>query len=284
MAVGRNGRSRQAGGSGYFLQMIKVFKDALRDLHNGLKMHRVWIALASENIGDQHRHTMLGPIWLLVNYLAFATAFIFIFNAATRVFPITPPTLPRVSWSGSTMMDVISQSVSLMSHEESLIKGTTLPLSVYFMRLTMQSIIRAGYTLVACLAIVIFAQTPVTYAWLYSVLGIALILAVTPAVVIIFSFVGVYFPDSRYIVSNAMRVGMFFAPVFWTHKNGTDSLRNSLYCWNPFTYFIEIVREPILLGGAPIMGFLVCFITGVLCWTLALTLLGLLRKQIVFIL
>jgi len=43
------------------------------------------------------------------------------------------------------IMETIVQSTSLFTREESFIKGTTLPLTVYVMRLTMESIIRAGY-------------------------------------------------------------------------------------------------------------------------------------------
>lgn len=262
--------------------MLKAFKDALADLRKGLKMRRVWVALASENIGDQHRYTVLGPVWLLVNYLAFAGTFIFIFHRGDGNMTSYAAYVATGLLVWFYVMDVISQSVSLLSREENLIKGTTLPLSVYFMRLTMQSVIRAGYTLIGCLAILLFAQTPITYAWAWSVLGIALILAITPAVVIIFSFLGAYFPDSRYVVSNLMRVGMFLTPVFWMHDGAENSLRKSFYQWNPFTYFLEIVRMPVISGTAPAEFFLVCLVIGLLCWTLALLLLGLLRKQIVF--
>ena len=52
--------------------------------------------------------------------------------------------------------------MSLFAREESFIKGTTLPLTVYVMRLAMQSVIRAGYALVGCLAILLLSGTPLT--------------------------------------------------------------------------------------------------------------------------
>lgn len=57
--------------------MGNIVSNALADMRAGLRMRRVWVALASEDIGDQHRRTTLGPLWLLLSYLAFAGTFIF---------------------------------------------------------------------------------------------------------------------------------------------------------------------------------------------------------------
>ena len=41
--------------------MLGVFSNGIEDLKDGLKMQSVWIALAGEDITDQHRRTTLGP-------------------------------------------------------------------------------------------------------------------------------------------------------------------------------------------------------------------------------
>src|SRR5690606_16217723 len=113
------------------------------------------------------------------------------------------------------------------------IKGTTLPLTVYVMRLVMQSAIRAGYALLGCIAILLLSGTPVSTSWLWSGMALLLILATTPAVVIFFAFLGVYFPDMKFVVSNLMRLGMFVTPIFWVHTGGGNSIRGAFYWWNP---------------------------------------------------
>src|SRR5689334_3135438 len=64
--------------------MISALNGALEDIGRAIKLHRVWIALAHEDIGDQHRRTTLGPLWLLVNYLAFVGTFVFVFQPAGK--------------------------------------------------------------------------------------------------------------------------------------------------------------------------------------------------------
>lgn len=262
--------------------MLDTIKSALTDMGAGLRMRRVWIALAKEDIGDQHRRTALGPLWLLINYLAFAATFIFVFDrggAGAEKYAAYVATGLLVWFY---IMETLTQSVSLFVREESFIKGTTLPLSVYAMRLFMQSVIRAAYALAGCLAILLMSGTALSLGWLVSAFSVFLILAVTPAAIILFAFLGAYLPDSQFIVGNVMRIGMFLTPVFWTYE-GTGGVRHIFYYWNPFTHFLEIVRMPILTGAMPMQSLFLCVVIGLALWAMALLVLGRFRKHVVFV-
>lgn len=263
--------------------MIATIKIALTDIYAGLRMRRVWIALAQEDIGDQHRRTTLGPLWLLINYLAFAGTFIFVFQRGDSSVTNYAAYVATGLLVWFYVMETITQSVSLFVREESFIKGTTLPLSVYVMRLFMQSAIRAAYALIGCASILLMSGTDLGAAWGCSAFGLMLILVTTPAAIILFAFVGAYFPDSQFIVSNVMRIGMFLTPVFWTYE-GAGGVRHFFYYWNPFTYFLEIVRGPILSGRFSSDAFLFCAAISLCLWLAALVTLGAFRKQVIFIL
>ncbi|WP_245468356.1 MULTISPECIES: ABC transporter permease [unclassified Mesorhizobium] len=262
--------------------MIAVFNGAVDDISKAMRLHRVWIALAHEDIGDQHRRTTLGPLWLLVNYVAFVGTFVFVFQPAGKDAAGYSAYVAIGLMVWFYLMEVITTSVALFQREESFIEGTTLPLFVYVMRLTVQSAIRAGYAIAGCIAILLLSGSPLTVAWLWSLMGLLLILLVTPATITVFAFVGAFFPDSQFIVGNLMRVGMFFTPVFWVYA-GQDGVQRYAYHWNPFTYFLEIVRAPILSSTFPAYPFAVTGIVSVAVWAVALLLLGRYRRQVVFI-
>jgi lipopolysaccharide transport system permease protein len=262
--------------------MLRTIDDALSDIAAALRRRSVWMALAVEDIGDQHRRTMLGPFWLLINYLAFAGTFIFVFQRGDSGSQNYAAYVATGLFVWFFIMETINQGISLFVREESFIKGTTLPLSVYVMRLAMQSVIRAGYALLGCLAILLISGVGFTPMVLWSVLSALLILVTAPAAIIVFAFLGAYFPDSQFIVSNLMRIGMFLTPVFWVYAPGTGGVRAAFYYWNPFTYFLEIVRVPLLAAHLPARSFLLCATISLALWALALVLLGRYRKQIVF--
>lgn len=262
--------------------MQNVLLSAATDIRAGFVLRRVWFALAAEDIGDQHRRTTLGPLWLLVNYLLFAGTFIFLFNPnpADHSYPVYVATGLLVWYY---LMEALSLAAGLFQREESFIRGTTLPISVYVMRTALQCLIRAVYALVGCVLILAFAGIAPTLGWLWALPGLAIVVLVTPAMITIFAFAGVWFPDSQFLVGNFMRIGMFITPVFWSGA-GEAGLRGALYYFNPFTYFLEIVRMPIVDGSFPGAALLLCTAVTLGSWALALYLLGRFRRHIALIL
>ena len=254
---------------------------AIRDLGEGLKRHRVWIALASEDIGDQHRRTTLGPLWLLINYFAFAGAFIFVFHGGP-VDPIYATYVATGLLVWLFIMETITSSVTLFVREESFIKGTTLPLSVYVMRAVLQSTIRQSYALVGCVIILLLAGIVPTFDWVWSSVGLLVVIAFAPAVVTCGAFLGAFFPDSQFIVSNLMRVGMFVTPVFWSGDD-SNGIRSLFFHYNPFTYFLEVVRQPILGNGFQATAFGICVGITLAAWCVALLLLGRFRRKVALV-
>jgi lipopolysaccharide transport system permease protein len=105
----------------------------------------------------------------------------------------------------------------------------------------------------------------------------------TPAAITVFAFLGAYFPDSQYLVSNLLRIGMFLTPIFWMHDS-SHGIRAIFYWYDPFTYFIEIVRIPIIAGDMPWRSLALCCAMSIALWALALTLFARLRKDVVFVL
>jgi ABC-type polysaccharide/polyol phosphate export permease len=263
---------------------MKVWKDAFADLEKGFAMRRMWWAMASEDISDEHRRTTLGSIWLLVNYLIFVGAVVLLMGGPDNV-PNFPAYVGISLFLWFYITEVVNSGIAVFAREESFIKGTTLPMSIYVLRLTTHAVIRAAYAVVGCIVVIALSGAVFGPSWFASLLGLAIIVFVTPAAILIVGFLGAYFPDSQMIVQNLMRVGLFVTPIFWAHVGGLDgSLRSYFYYFNPFTYFIEMVRVPIVSGEIPVRSILLCLAISVGAWLVALLLLGKLRKQIVYVL
>lgn len=262
--------------------MSNVFRVGIEDFVKGWKSRRIWLAFAKEDIDDSHKNTMLGPLWLLLNYLTFIGTFGFVMQAGVGDdYYIAYISVGLLVWF--FILEIITQGVSLFSREEGFIKGTPLPLSTYVFRLTMQSVIRNSYALLGCFGVLILTGVYPSVAWLWSALGIIVAVLSAPAVITVFAFVGAYFPDSHYLVSNAMRVGMFLTPVFWTY-NGSHGVRHVFYWYNPFTYFLEMVRIPIVNGTMPLKALFLCIFLCAMMWIAAVFLMGSYRKKVVFVL
>lgn len=260
--------------------MLHPIKDALRDIGDAVRRRRVWMALAAEDIGDAHRRTLLGPLWLLLNYLAFVGVIVLIIRSAGGIEHYTAyVACGLLAWL--FISETISGGVMVFFNEESLIKGTPLPTSLYVMRQTTRSVIRFAYALAGAAGILLFSDLVPSAAWLTSVLAILLLLATAPAATILLGTAGVIFPDLQHFVSNLMRLGFFLTPVFWSHENA-GGLRAALYHWNPFSHYLDIFRLPIVSGSVPPASWAICLCLSALLWLCAILVLGVYRKKIVF--
>jgi lipopolysaccharide transport system permease protein len=263
--------------------MFNLITNALDDLFSAMRLRRIWMALAYEDIDDAHRQTTLGPAWLLINYLLFVSTCVVIFGHTTEegINYTAYVAIGLLVWN--YLNEIISQGTTLFLRDENFIKGTPLPLSTFVLRQSMQSVIRLAYALVGCIAILAMSGVALSVGWIWSAAGMVLVLATSPAIVMIFAICGALFRDLQFIANNVLRIMMFATPVFWTHLGG-GSIRRVLYEYNPATYFLDIVRQPILSSALPLHSFAIAMLISAGVWVVALLLLGIYRRQIVFIL
>lgn len=121
---------------------------------------------------------------------------------------------------------------------------------------------RLQYAFAGCLVILAPHGIALTPGWGWAILGLLLIVAVTPAAVKIFAFLGAFLPDSQDIGHNVMRIRMFLTPVYWVYE-GTGGVRHAFYYWNPFPYFIEILLVPVMTGELLLRSLLFCTAIGI---------------------
>ncbi len=261
--------------------MFELARRGLSDLRAALKLRGVWWALASEDIVDAHRRTMLGPLWPLLNYLLLvATLVLILGNGGGDGF-----SFPAYIASGMLVWlfinDVLTMSVTLFVREAGFVKGTALPISVYVLRQSMVIAIRGAYALIGAIPILLYTGLDFTPALLTVVPALIMLLLAAPATALLLGVAGAYFPDLQFIVTNAMRLLMFITPVFWFQRD-MGGLRGVLYHWNPLTHYLEIVRGPVVEGVVPVTSWAVVLPLTAALAVAALLVLGGFNRRIVF--
>src|SRR5262245_27054109 len=157
--------------------MIELILRAIADIAASLRLRHVWTALASEDVADSHRQTMLGPLWPLLNYMLFAGTIILIFAPVTEGVNFAAYVASGVLvWM--FVSDILTTGATLFIREESFIKGTTLPISLYALRLTMLVALRSIYALPAAVVFIIASDITPSEA-LISVVPAALLILLT---------------------------------------------------------------------------------------------------------
>ncbi len=257
-----------------------LVSEAFADIVAALKRRRVWVALASEDIGEGFRRTTLGPLWLLINYLLFLGILIVVMGRFADV-----PNYPAYIASGLLVWlyisEILVEGCGIFTREEGFIKGTVLPLSIYVLRQTMRSVIRGGYMVAGAAIVLLWTGAIPTTLWLTSLGGILVLVLTAPAVIILLGILGVIFPDIQFFMGNIIRVGFFVTPIFWS-KPSESGLRALLYQWNPFTYYLDIVRTPIIFDTIALHSWAMVGLMSGGLWIAAILALGYYRRRIVF--
>jgi ABC-type polysaccharide/polyol phosphate export permease len=260
--------------------MLEFIRRGIADIGATLNLSNVWWELASEDIADSHRRTTLGPIWPLLNYLLLVGTLLMIFGNGASSSNFT-------GYVASGMLvwlfinDTLSMSASLFVREQSFIKGTVLPISLYVMRQTLMITMRSFYALLGTVPILLLSGIHITPALLSVVPAIFLLLLTAPAVAVLFGIVGAFFRDFQFVVTNVMRLMMFITPIFWA-PDGIGGWHGFLYHWNPLTHYIDIVRRPVIEGVVPMNSWAIALLISALLSIVALFLLGKFQRQIVF--
>lgn len=220
-----------------------------QDFRQALRQHLVWFHLGFLEVRQKYRRSVLGPWWISLSMLIFIAVMSLLFS---RLFAqpldqyITFFTAGFMLWSFiSTCMN---ESTEIFRANSSFIKQINLPYNIYVLKfITKNTIILAHNFVVYLLVMLIFKVNP-GWTVLLAIPGMALLLLNMYWICLLIALVSTRFRDMVPIINSGVQILFFVTPISWMPKLlGESSIMIKL---NPFVYFIEIVRQP-LLGIVP---------------------------------
>ncbi len=222
---------------------------ALEDIATAFRQYRVWLHLGLMEVKQRYRRSVLGPWWISISMLIFIAAMGKIYS---RLFSQNLNEYIPFFTAGFLLWSFISTSVmestDLFRMHSGFIKQVKLPYNIYTLKFLTKNFVVLLHNLVVYLLIVWFFQINPGWNVLLAIPGF-LLLAVNMYWICLFTaLMSTRFRDMVPIVNSCMQILFFITPVSWMPKLlGENSIVVKL---NPFAYFIDIVRQP-LLGFAP---------------------------------
>src|SRR5258708_7780627 len=225
------------------------YVNAIADLIDGLKMWELWSTLGWHDIRQRYRRSVIGPFWLtlsmgvMIGGLAYLYAGLFHQDIQTY--------LPYVA-TGMIVFSLISalasEGASIFIGSSSLILQLRAPLSIYIYQMLWRNLLIFFHNISIYAIIVLFIKVDLGWSFFIAFIGLFLLILNGLWTGIILGGLSARFRDVPPIVASVMQVAFFLTPVFWTTNSLSD--RALFVHFNPFYYFIEIVRMP-LLGKTP---------------------------------
>lgn len=240
---------------------------ALRDLVDGLQKWRLWGVMGWQDIKQRYRRSVIGPFWLTLTLAILVAALSMLYGRLMEI-PleryVPHLALGFIGWQ--LIQGIIAEGCNVFIAAESWIKSVKLPLSLFVYRVIWRHILILGHNAIVYVAVAAIFGIYAGLSGLLVLPALLLILFNGLWVCLLFGLLSARFRDFPQIVNSLLRVAFFVTPIIWLPEQlGTRAYLAQL---NPFTYFIEILRAP-LLGEVPdAMTWLLAFGVTVIGWSL----------------
>ncbi|HET9118068.1 MAG TPA: ABC transporter permease [Pseudonocardiaceae bacterium] len=232
---------------------LRQVRAASADLAEGVRRHRAWRYLAFEQVKNSYRRTVFGPWWLTAQMTVYVIGLAFIFSQllGSKINTFLP--YVAVGFLGYTLLlGIVRDGANVFVGQAGVIKSTRQPLSSLVLRSVMVELLQFGHNAVIVLPFFAFGLITPSVWLLLAPLSLAVILLNGVLIALWLGPTVARFRDVAPGIDSILQVIIFFTPVFY-QQSALHGVQAALIGWNPFTYFIDLLRDPVL-GHHPTVG------------------------------
>lgn len=238
---------------------------AVADLREGLKQWELWGTLGWHDIRQRYRRSTIGPFWITISMGIMVVGLSVLWSTIFRqsVASYLPYfALGFIVWT--LISSLVQEGCTVFYSSEGIIKQLPVPLSIHMYRLVWRNLIIAAHNMcIYVIVAVVFGIWP-GFGLIAAALGFVFLAINGVSAGLIVGILSARFRDIPPTVASLLQMIFFFSPILWMPESLPE--RHYLVHYNPFYYFIEIVRAP-LLGQTPELStwFVVTAITALTC-------------------
>lgn len=246
-----------------------TYSVAFSDLLRGLQKVSVWSALAWEEIISRYKRSYLGILWAVLGFMIFTIFLVFFRMAITG-----QANFDYALWvvfgflSFQLIISGINDGTMVFIQSANWLKSSRLPFSLFIYKGIARAMIVFFFNLIGAAIIVLyFKYVPPPSAWL-ALLGLMVTVLNAVWVYMLLGVLCARYRDLGHFISSITRMLLFVSPVLW--EPGQGGVMSLVARLNPISYFMEVVRGPLLgqdvpiftwqvIGGITVGGFIVAF-------------------------
>lgn len=243
---------------------------AVKNLGDGAKMYPLWLRLAITDIQQTYRRSLIGMAWITFSFALFIGVKILVFgsisSADNELFACW---LVIGFWVWTFILGNVSDGCNSFINARPWILGTKLPLTVFLYQSLTRALINFGFSSLVVMGVLVIMNWGYKPVWLWALPGFLFLVINGLWVQIFLATVGARHRDIIHLVQSMMRVLFFLTPILYMPEQMGDNAY--LLDYNPFTHFLAIVRDPIVMYSVPDLSWTVVITITVVGWISALT-------------
>lgn len=255
---------------------------AWRDIFDGLKRWDVWLVLGWHDIRLRYRRSVLGPFWITLSMgvtifgMAFLYGYLFKMNRQVY-FPYLASGM--IAWG--LFSSLITEGTQIFLESASYLRQVKLQFSIFVLRVIVRNFIVFAHNLVIMIPVMLYFGLAPTWNLLFLIPALLLIFLTAFSYIFILAIFGSRFRDVAQIVTSVTQVVFFITPIMWDVSLLNGKL-GQIVTFNPFVYFLELLRAPWLGQMPAITSWVVC--SGIVLFGLCIAamLMTRVRKRIIY--
>ncbi|MEG6509452.1 ABC transporter permease [Methyloligella sp. 2.7D] len=239
-----------------------------------------WLMLGWYDFSIKHRRTLIGPFWETLQVGIWVGALVLIFGAMRGGQDYYPVYVA----AGVTVWNFISSNLTrataVFSKNSNFILNVDNPLMFYVLRQVAYNVFRMAFQLPVYIVCALWFQPPFGLVTLMAIPGLIAVILTGVFIAPLMGLIGARYRDFGQAMSTVTRFLFFTTPIFWSP--GNNAIKTAAAAYNPFSYFIAVVREP-LMGNMPsLLAWVVVLTCALASLLVTLWLFGRYQRNIVF--
>jgi ABC-type polysaccharide/polyol phosphate export permease len=240
------------------------------DLTSALERRELWLYLAWQDIRLRYRRSKIGPFWITLSMTIFILSLGVVYSQLFKMevaeyLPFLAVSFVLWGLISTTLGDAPNIFVDAASY----LKDIRINPMVIILRIITRNTIIFLHNLIILVGIYLYFGINPGLNLMIGLVGMLLVLLNLIALTIPLSFLGARYRDVGPIVQSLVQVIFFVTPITWMPK--LVSSHSLILKINPFSYYLDLVRTP-LLGASPELDSWVVsiltlvFFTALSCW------------------
>ncbi|WP_168364947.1 ABC transporter permease [Dickeya zeae] len=214
--------------------------------------------LAWADTKARYKKSVLGPLWLtlgsMVGVLGLALVWGTLLEENMNSF-VPSLSIGLVIWF--LISGVIADGSTTFVRQSAVIRNVAIPYWFFVVRALARHVINLVHNLVIILISILYFNVNIKVTAFLAIPGLLLVLANLFWITFLLGIVGARFRDLEYFISSFLPLLFFISPVVFRADRLPEKM--NIIWLNPLSYFIEVIRQP-LLGDIPdIKSYIVVF-------------------------
>lgn len=224
---------------------------AKEDLKRAFENWSIVRFMALSDVRSRYKRSVLGPLWITLGTAVGSVGLGLLWSELLKVDAKSfVPTLTAGLIIWQLVSGVLTESCGLYGRQASIIRNMSLPLSIHPMQLLCKHLINFAHNIPVFIVLAIVLGVSVNVNTLFLIPALLLVGLNLLWICLLLSVLGARFRDLEHIVAMVIPLLMFVSPVFY--RPNYLPISQKIIWMNPLSYFIEIIRDP-LMGVAPPM-------------------------------